>query len=150
MERKVALRLRREVWHASHGLRQTLARMSLRRLRHHRSSSRTTTISNSSISCSFNSQITISSVIFVQQTCSISPPSSTRGPMSRPTVLSKTSIMNLTIKPINIQSPFATHLKTTHENKERVSAASHRPFDDSSRMNACCAFTSRNCVPFIR
>ncbi len=29
-------------------------------------------------------------------------------------------------------------------NRLRVSAASHRPLDDSSRMNACCAWTSMN------
>jgi len=44
--------------------------------------------------------------------------------MSRPTVRSKTSSM--------------------YENKVRVKAASQRPLEDSSRINACWAWTSRN------
>ena len=59
-----------------------------------------------------------------QQTCSAFLPLFTLGPRSRPTVRVNSSI----IMP----------------NNPRVSAASHRPLDDSSRMKACCACTSMN------
>lgn len=65
----------------------------------------------------------------LQQTCAISCVCPPLGPRSRPTVLSNTSSIN--------------------EKSERVKAASHRPFDDSSRMNACCACTSRNCAAML-
>jgi hypothetical protein len=59
-----------------------------------------------------------------QQTCSILAPVDARGPRS------------LATSRVNISIIIPKRL--------RESAASHRPLDDSSRMKACCAWTSMN------
>lgn len=59
------------------------------------------------------------SALYFQQTCSTVAVLLDFGPRSRPTVLSKTSIMK--------------------EKSDLVKAASQRPFEDPSRMKACCA-----------